>query len=54
MIETEYYILDEEQYQEFYTEAQQVGVTLDYYLDEFTIIEGPMCECVEGEWIESE
>ena len=41
MIETNYYILDSEQYQEFYTEAQKVGVTLDYYLDEFCDVSGP-------------
>jgi len=45
MIETNFYILNQEQYQQFNTEAQQVGVTLDYYLDEFCDIEGPMVEC---------
>ena len=39
MIETDYFILDGEQYQEFYTEAQQVGVTLDHYLMEWCIVE---------------
>ena len=42
MIETNYYILDGEQYQEFYTEAQQLGITLDYFLLEFCDVQGPM------------
>ena len=41
MIETDYYILNQEQFNQFNTEAQEVGVTLDYYLDEFCDIEGP-------------
>jgi ribosomal protein S19 len=52
MIETDFFILNGEQYQEFYTEAQQVGVSIDYYLMEFTTTEGPMCECIDGEWVE--
>lgn len=40
MIETEFFILNGEQYQEFYTEAQQVGVSIDYYLMEFCSVEG--------------
>jgi hypothetical protein len=41
MIETDFYILSGEQYQEFYTEAQKIGVTIDYFLDEFCYVEGP-------------
>ena len=41
MIETDYYILNGQQYQEFYTEAQKLGISIDYFLDEFTIVEGP-------------
>jgi hypothetical protein len=41
MIETDYYILNGEQYQEFYTEAQKLGVTLDHYLLEWCDVEGP-------------
>lgn len=40
MIETNYYILNGEQYQEFYTEAQKLGVSLDYFLDEFCDVSG--------------
>ena len=40
MIETDFFILNGEQYQEFYTEAKQVGVSLDYYLLEFCDVEG--------------
>jgi hypothetical protein len=41
MIETEFYILTEEQFNEFYAEAEQLGLGIDYYLDEFCDIEGP-------------
>ena len=40
MIETDFFILDGQQYQEYYTEATKVGVTLDYYLMEFCDVEG--------------
>ena len=42
MIETDFFILNGEQYQEFYTEAQQLGITLDYFLLEFCDVQGPM------------
>jgi len=41
MIETNFFILNGEQYQEFYSESQKVGVSLDYYLMEFCDVEGP-------------
>ena len=41
MIETNYYILNGEQYQEFYTAAQELGISIDYFLDEFCDTEGP-------------
>ena len=41
MIETDFYILSGEQYQQFYTEASQLGITIDYYLLEFCQVEGP-------------
>jgi hypothetical protein len=41
MIETNYFLLNQEQYQEFYTAAQELGISIDYYLDEFCSIEGP-------------
>lgn len=41
MIETEYYILDEEQFQEYSQLAEQNNVSLDYYLDEFCEVIGP-------------
>ena len=44
MIETNFYILNQEQYQEFNTEALNLGVSLDYYLDEFCDIQGQMIE----------
>ena len=52
MIETNYFLLTQEQYQEFYTEAQEVGVSIDYFLDEFTIVEGPDVEFDGEKWVE--
>jgi hypothetical protein len=46
MIETDFFILSAEQYQEFYTEAQELGITLDYLLLEFCDVEGPYI-CVD-------
>ena len=40
MIETDFFILNGEQYQEYYTEATKVGVTLDHYLLEWCDVEG--------------
>ena len=45
MIETDYFILNGEQYQQFYTEASEIGVSIDYYLIEFCDVIGPMIEC---------
>jgi hypothetical protein len=41
MIETEFFILDAEQFQEYSQLADEVGVSLDYYLSEFCDVEGP-------------
>jgi hypothetical protein len=40
MIETNFFILDGEQYQQFYTEAQELGVSVDYFLMEWCDVEG--------------
>lgn len=40
MIETNFFILDQQQYQEHYTEAKELGVNLDYYLLEWCDVEG--------------
>ena len=45
MIETNFYILDAQQYQQFYTEASELGLSIDYYLDEFCDVTGPLIEC---------
>ena len=45
MIETDFYILSQEQYQEFHTEAQQLGITVDHFLLEFCDIQGPLISC---------
>ena len=39
MIETDYFIITQEQYDEFNPEAEEVGVNLDYYLMEWCIVE---------------
>ena len=44
MIETNFFILNGEQYQQFYTEASEHGMNIDHYLMEFCDIEGPMVE----------
>ena len=41
MIETEFFILDAEQYQEYAQLADEAGVTIDYYLSEFCDVTGP-------------
>ena len=43
MIETDFYILSQEQYDQFNSEAQELGLSIDYYLSEF-------CD-VKGEWM---
>ena len=42
MIETEFYILSQEQYEENLQFANELGITLDYFLLEFCEIEGPL------------
>ena len=46
MIETDFFILTSEQYQESVEHAAIEGVSVDYYLLEFCT--------VEGEWVEVE
>ena len=45
MIETDYYILNQEQFDQFNIEAESLGITLDYYLDEFCDVTGPAISC---------
>jgi hypothetical protein len=40
MIETNFFILDGEQYEQFYTEAQELGVNVDHFLMEWCDVEG--------------
>ena len=44
MIETDFFILDAQQYQQFYTEASELGLSIDYFLMEFCDVEGPDVE----------
>lgn len=41
MIETEFFILDEQQYEEFYPLAEEMGISLDHYLLEWCDVTGP-------------
>ena len=40
MIETQFFILTQEQYDENTSEAEQLGINVDYYLMEFCDTEG--------------
>jgi hypothetical protein len=41
VIETQFFILDVEQFQEYSQLADEIGVSIDYYLAEFCEVEGP-------------
>ena len=41
MIETDFFILTQEQFDEYTQLASIEGVTLDYYLSEFCEVQGP-------------
>jgi hypothetical protein len=43
MIETQFYILEEKDHAQYSIEAQELGISIDYYLSEF-------CD-VRGEWV---
>jgi len=40
MIETEFFILSQKQFDECYTEASELGLNIDHYLMEFCQVEG--------------
>ena len=42
MIETQFFILTSEQYQEHSQDADELGISLDYYLSEFCDVYGPL------------
>jgi len=41
MIETDFYVLSQEQYEECNTEAMKLGISLDHFLLEWCDIQGP-------------
>jgi hypothetical protein len=45
MIETDFYVLTQEQYQENLQFANELGITVDYFLLEFCDVQGPMIQC---------
>jgi len=51
-IETNYYVLSYEQFSEYSKVSSELGVSVDYYLDEFTIVEGPDVEFDGEQWVE--
>jgi hypothetical protein len=44
MIETDFYILSEEQFAQFSQLAEEINVSIDYYLCEFCDVSGPLIE----------
>jgi len=44
MIETQFYIMTEEQYNQFSIDAQQLNVTVDYFLSEFCDVIGEIVQ----------
>jgi hypothetical protein len=51
MIETNFFILDVQQFTELKSEADELGVSLDYYLMEFCIVDGEMVEYDGNNWV---
>jgi hypothetical protein len=51
-VHTEFFILNEEQFNELYPEAEELNVTLDYYLFEFCMTEGSIVHYDGDEWVE--
>jgi hypothetical protein len=52
MIETEHFILTAEQYQQFYMEAQELGVNVDRFLMEWMDVDGVTVEHNGEDWVE--
>ena len=40
MIETDFFILTHDQYEQFNSEASELGVSIDYFLSEFCDVQG--------------
>ena len=41
VIETQFFILTSEQYEEHIQDANELGISIDYYLSEFCEVQGP-------------
>jgi hypothetical protein len=52
MIETEYFVLDVEMYQQFYMQAQELGVSIDTFLMEWMDVDGVTVEYDGETWVE--
>jgi hypothetical protein len=52
MIETDFFLLTQEQYAECVTETEILNVSLDYYLMEFATVEGPYVYYDGENWVE--
>ena len=44
VIETQFFILTPEQYEEHVKDADELGISIDYYLDEFCDVYGPLIQ----------
>lgn len=51
MIETEFFILTQEEYAKCVNETELLNVSLDYYLMEFCDVEGPYIICEEWDFL---
>ena len=52
MIETNYFILTQDQFITYNEYAKEMGVSIDYILDEFVDVTGPDVEWNGKEWVE--
>jgi hypothetical protein len=52
MIETNFFILNDQEYDWFYLKSEELGVSVDYYLLEFCMIEEPRFHYDGNNWVE--
>ena len=52
MIETNFFILNNQEYDWFYLKSEELGVSVDYYLLEFCMIEEPRFRYDGNNWVE--
>jgi hypothetical protein len=52
MIETNFFILNDQEYDWFYLKSEELGVSVDYYLLEFCMTEGSIVHYDGNNWVE--